>query len=427
MGEFPIERAREKLGFTPTTAVRAHIDVSTGGQELARAVSGFGGALFNLGIQYDITQAQTELSQFQRKSNEEMNRLALSFDTNLDPETYRKEYDKSVKTINSFVPSNKRAARGAKLWLNEKMPRWERDVDMARLNRADDNWLAEMFEKQQVVAQTGQKGSFPNFVAEGVIAGRIDKSDAFKILAQTNRMAEQGQRNNITTAFHQAAQTMPYDKAISYLNDLEGVTSAERNDLIARRKRQKEIEEAQFTDSNPEVRARVLEELRNPKSEITQDDIEELVGRGLNVDDADRFISRMDVFKSFWFKRIDQRLKNSLQWSNQTLQFLHPEGALAYDLAMDELFAEIEKKGLKEKELYERGVAISVDHIAEYWASGLGIEPERIQKMRRMLEGKPKEFEYPTDYYRSPRFYEDLLKEMRLGKKGVLDPQGIFK
>lgn len=186
---------------------------------------------------------------------------------------------------------------------------------------------------------------------------------------------------------------------------------------------------APFKESDPEIRAKVLEELRDPKSDIKPKDISDLVGKGLSTDDADRFISRMDVFKSFWFKRIDQRLKNSLQWSNQTLQFLHPAGALSYDLAMDELFIEIEKGELKEKELYERGVEISIPHIVDYWENFLLLEPEQIQKMRTLLEGKKpkgaKKFGPPTEYYKQGQWYKDFLKEMQSGK--ILDPEGIFK
>ena len=166
MAKFPITRAPEELGVTPTTAVRARLDVPvspvapvipTGEEEIGRAIAGLGGALADLGIKYDITQAETQLSEFQRKANEEIDRLALSFNTNLDPETYRAEYKKSVDAIHFLMPSNRRAARGAQLWLNVKEPAWLEDVDKARFNRANDNWMAELFIKQAAIGQTGQR------------------------------------------------------------------------------------------------------------------------------------------------------------------------------------------------------------------------------------------------------------------------------
>ena len=224
MAEFPIQRAPERLGVVPATAVRADLDVSTGGQELGRAVAGFGGAISDLGEEYDITQAQTQLSEFQRKSNEEINRLTISFSTNLDPETYQAEYKKSLATINTLMPSNRRAARNAQIWLNTKEPAWFRDVNDAREARVDDNWMAELFTKQTVVSRSGQMGTFPAFITEGVAAGRIDKSDAVKILAQTNKKAEKGQITNL----YMAGQ---YDVAKQAVEASQILTPEEKADM----------------------------------------------------------------------------------------------------------------------------------------------------------------------------------------------------
>jgi len=222
MAKFPIERAPEKVEVRPT-AVRAGLDVRKGGRELAVAISGFGGALADLGIRYDITQAQTQLSEFQRKANEEINRLALSFDTNLDPETYRAEYKKSAGTIRSLIPKNRRAARAAELWLNAKEPAWSVGVDKARLNRADDNWLAELFAKQTAVSQTGQVGTFPAFIAEGVKAGRIDKSDAIRILAQTRLEANRRQLWNNATGAIRPDGEIDWSEAIKWFSKAENI------------------------------------------------------------------------------------------------------------------------------------------------------------------------------------------------------------
>lgn len=49
---------------------------------------------------------------------------------------------------------------------------------------------------------------------------------------------------------HETAKAMEFDQAIGMLNDVKGLTSAERNDLIARRKRQNEIETASEAEGN---------------------------------------------------------------------------------------------------------------------------------------------------------------------------------
>ena len=194
MGKFPVTEARQELGFTPSTAVRANIDVSTGEGAVGAAI---GQGLLKLGEQYNNTIAQTQLSEFQRQANEEMARLELSFATNQDPETYRAEYQKSLSVIRAAMPKNSKAAQGANLWLNAKEPSWLGQVDKSRIARANDNWEAELFQKQGVIGETGVMGSFPMFLAEGVKAGRIDKSDGVKVLANTRKMATVGQITNL--------------------------------------------------------------------------------------------------------------------------------------------------------------------------------------------------------------------------------------
>lgn len=209
MSTFPGIKYSERLPSGRAGVVRAGIDPSTGAEQVGAAISGFGGAMVDLGVKYDISQAQTQLSEFQRKANEEINRLSLSFNTNLDPETYRSGYQGSLETIRSFMPKNRRAVRNAEIWLNAKEPTWSKGIDKIQFARADDNWMAELFSKQQLVSQTGQIGSFPAFIAEGVRAGRIDKSAAIKMLAATHKMASRGQIVNLyRTGNYEAARAM---------------------------------------------------------------------------------------------------------------------------------------------------------------------------------------------------------------------------
>lgn len=102
MAEFPIERAREKLGFVPATAVRGGMDVRTGAGELALAGAEFGGAMFGLGerrkrnddlialsesiVGLDAynNKRLMELQELQLSNREEANSLQASF-----PEEYK--------------------------------------------------------------------------------------------------------------------------------------------------------------------------------------------------------------------------------------------------------------------------------------------------------------------------------------------------
>jgi succinate dehydrogenase flavin-adding protein (antitoxin of CptAB toxin-antitoxin module) len=184
--------------------------VRTGGRELAEAGAGFGGAIANLGVKYYNIQATTQSSQAERLAVEEMNRLSLSFEGNLDPETYLKEYEKSLKTIQSStgaILTNKKAVVNFGLFLNSRQPRWENSVKDAQKARVVDNWMAELFDKKAGIEQSGIYGDFSKFIAKGVSEGMMDKSDGVRTIIQTKTNAEKGIINqfiragNIDSAF----------------------------------------------------------------------------------------------------------------------------------------------------------------------------------------------------------------------------------
>lgn len=289
MAKFPIQRAPEKLGVVPTTAVRANLDVRTGGQELAGAIAGFGGAIANLGMKYYNIQAATQLSKAERLAVEEMNRLSLSFEGNLDPETYLKEYENSLKTIQAStgaVLTNKRAAANFGLFLNSRQPRWENSVKGAQKARILDNRIAEIFDKQSEIRQSGIYGKFSEFIAETVrdVDG-FDKSDGARIIVQTKRMAAVGTELNLIDSYWQKAKKMPINQANEFINDAAVLTGAQRNDLIARRKRQEEIATA---TTNRKVRWDTLLQATKDPNSLTDDILEALVKPdSLTWDDAE--------------------------------------------------------------------------------------------------------------------------------------------
>ena len=60
MAKFPIVRAREELGFTPSTAVRANVNVRTGEEAIGRAVAGLGGAIAGEGQRLNAIRAKRQ-------------------------------------------------------------------------------------------------------------------------------------------------------------------------------------------------------------------------------------------------------------------------------------------------------------------------------------------------------------------------------
>jgi hypothetical protein len=71
---------------------------------------------------------------------------------------------------------------------------------------------------------------------------------------------------------HETAKAMEFDQAIGMLNDIKGLTSAERNDLIARRKRQNEIETASESKGNSTY-WKLLRQVTNDPDSVTEPEI----------------------------------------------------------------------------------------------------------------------------------------------------------
>ena len=151
---FPIQRAPEKLGVVPTTAVRANLDVRTGGQELAGAIAGFGGAIANLGLRWDLMQASTQLNEAKMKAKQEHIRLMLAL-PGLEPDEHAKEYENSLKVQQGFIPTNRRAAGAYRKLLNDFAPQQELNVENFTKAKLKDNFRAVGFGMQQEAIQSG--------------------------------------------------------------------------------------------------------------------------------------------------------------------------------------------------------------------------------------------------------------------------------
>ena len=197
MAKFPIERAPEKLGVVPTTAVRANLDVRTGGRELAGAIAGFGGAIADLGLKWDIIQADKQLAEAKRLTRTEINRLNLSFQGNLDSDTYQAELDKSLGTIQRFTPKNRRASRVYGLWLEDRTPEWQKSVNNFRRARIEDNYRAEGFNLKAEAELTGDMTKYRFHLVKGRLLGIYKAEEVAELSQDTRKRAERNVINQL--------------------------------------------------------------------------------------------------------------------------------------------------------------------------------------------------------------------------------------
>ena len=230
-GTFPITQARERLGFTPSTAVRANIDVSGTG--------GIGGAVgqavlkgIDLGLEYDLKQVNNQLSESQRLATDEMNRLSLSLAGNLDPDTHQQEFDAAIERVGSFAPKRSRGQQAYQIWLNRKVPGWQDGVSRGRISRADDNWTAEATAKIAGIIQDPTRlADFERFLARRQAFDPLDKTDAARLLTTARVAHTTGSIQNIKPLLVASIEANGKEAGLEVLR--ESVTSASGRFLFA--------------------------------------------------------------------------------------------------------------------------------------------------------------------------------------------------
>ncbi len=244
MAKFPIVRAKGTLpGIAPVA--RADIDVRTGAREFAQAISGLGEDI----TKFDLMQASTQLSEFKRKVREEHNRLALSYDGNLDPTTFKSEYEKSLQTRRGLIPKNRFAAREAQLWLNDRTPVWEAGVEKSRQLRIEDNYRAEGFELKVEGERTGDTSKYFQHLATGRLLGIYDAEEIVKLKQMTVDEAERNLINSLIRdgktelAFSAVEKSQLDEKEKQSLDNAIGVAERVRLNTI-RQERQQLIDKA---------------------------------------------------------------------------------------------------------------------------------------------------------------------------------------
>lgn len=450
--KFPIVRAKGTLpGIAP--AARADIDVRTGARELAGGISALGEAI----EKYELMQASTQLSEFKRKVREEHNRLAISYDGNLDPTTFKAEYQKSLQVRRGLIPKNRFAAREAQLWLNDRMPVWEAGVEESRKLRIEDNFRAAGFELKIEGERTGNILEYYRHLEEGRIRGIYGSEEITKLKQITLDEAErnliyslsrngqvdlafgaikesqldEGEKRsleNAVTAAERARQTQIKlaqeqrdneigDTFLALLDNkldptkpqltFEMINNAKEMSLPARfawftklmtfdNYSEAELKEA-FIDKG-EVLADIYDRIDN--NTITDNEIREQVGRGLSAPTAQRIIKeRRQPFE----KDTEQLFKRLFGW---TLELGFPDDFAGgfYEKSLREWQEEVKEQDATGEKIIEIGRSIVrpyfLEHLERRMASDTDItrlmELALGEETEKLKTPKPIEAEEPA-------------------------------
>ena len=417
---------------------RADIDVRTGARELARGISALGESI----QKYELMQASTQLSEFKRKVREEHNRLAISYEGNLDPTTFKSEYEKSLQIRQGLIPKNRFAAREAQFWLNDRMPVWEAGVEKSRQLRIEDNFRAEGFELKVEGERTGDTSKYFQHLAAGKLLGLYDAEEIVKLKQMTIDEAERNLVNslirdgktelafsaieksqldeeekrsleNAVTAAERAKQTQiklaieQKDNEISegflellinklepnkpqldfkMIVDSELSFDAKKEWFIKLRTfdnySEDELKEA-FVDKG-EVLADIFDRIDN--NTITDDNIRNQVGRGLSPNTAQRIIrERREPFE----KDTEQLFKRIFGWSPE-LGFKDDFAGFLYEKALREWDAEVKEQKVTGEKIIEIGRSIVRPYFLEHLERTMASDTD-ITRMMELALGEETE------------------------------------
>lgn len=175
---FRIQRTKATVSGQ-AAAVRADIDVRTGGEQIAQAVAGLGGAVANLGLRWDIMEASTQLNEAKMFARQEHVRLMLEL-PGLEPSEHAKAYEQSLKIRQDFTPKNRRAAASYGQLLDNFSPQWGLDVDNATKLKLKDDKRAVGYLMQQGAIEDGNFTDYFTHLEEGKKLGVYSAEEVVK-------------------------------------------------------------------------------------------------------------------------------------------------------------------------------------------------------------------------------------------------------
>lgn len=293
MAEIPEYFAKERMETSRLPRAPAGIaDVGAGIEALG--LVGFGRILS--GISSDALQnlitVRSEAQELEGTSQWE--RAHTEFFTNLakdqDFENYGEKYKDFAKSLRRQVLKKGltgTARQNLEAYMENQQVGQEKRVAAAFLAKQRDYGRVSTFQSVINFEQAGDFDGAMSAINHARNAGFMSTEEAFARKQKVQANITTYQKQALLETVHEAAKLMPYTEAIGYLNDLTNITSAERNDLISRRKRQNEIETASHNDS---VYWNTLRKLTKDRDSISDDELEALVKPdSLSVDDWKEF------------------------------------------------------------------------------------------------------------------------------------------
>jgi len=246
MAKFGIYRSTKQLPGVGT-AVRANYNTDTGEAQMWGAVGQAAGAIMDLGIKWDLKEANTQFSKYKSTIND-LDQLrsqeVLNAKNDAEVQEIYKKYDQQKEGVRGSV-TNKRATEAAGLWDGQQTAKNAKSLFDDRRVKTIDNERARVFEKQQEVKRDPSKlADFEKELARIQILDNNNPDDigptftklgAAQILADTQKMAEVGTVTNLYRAgkYDEAKEAVKSAKLLSpgEMESLENRIDAEERSV----------------------------------------------------------------------------------------------------------------------------------------------------------------------------------------------------
>jgi hypothetical protein len=194
---FRIQRSQKSLPGVSST-VRANIDVDTGGQMIARAVQGFGGALFDVGTKLNIIEADQQADEAIMQIDDEHYRYLESLKglEDTSEESYEKAFNESIARRTALLPKNRLAARKVQSYIRAKSPLWGKHTSGMREAKVKDNERTLGFMMQQKAIRSNELNVDENFARyqlhlwKGIKLDVYSKEEAAKYMEMASSQHE---------------------------------------------------------------------------------------------------------------------------------------------------------------------------------------------------------------------------------------------
>lgn len=226
MAKFPTTLARQELGFVPTTAVRAEIDVRTGEGTVGAAI---GQGLLGLGREWQLMNAKTQLSESNIAADDAEIKFLLGLEDE-DVETYESGMQKLFSEIDSLAPRNRQAAAIYNQQRSRRRLSIALKVQQMAKNKLTSKSQATDFLLLQKAKKTGDFTPYKASIINGVKLGAYSAKEGEVLLDDADKEIKIKQKNDILTLA--LAQKKDGVTDIDKANDTIDKTELPANDKI---------------------------------------------------------------------------------------------------------------------------------------------------------------------------------------------------